>query len=202
MAEFALTRSPLVPRIIARKETVDIFWQTFGRLKMPLLFDRRQLVYILENQDLGAAPEPCLRPARLAEAHTVARLASAMSFEEIMLDPYKDYPASYLRLIEQRIKLQRYWVLEEDGQIKFQVHLNGVTPFAGQVTGVYTPPPFRHQGYAARGMGEFCRQVLTRLPRLCLFVNDFNLPAIRLYEKLGFKPAMEYRAIFLDARRV
>ncbi|MDB5099648.1 MAG: GCN5-related N-acetyltransferase [Cyanobacteria bacterium RYN_339] len=202
LAEYALHRTPLVPRIIARKETVDRFWEIFGTIKLPLLFDRRQLVYGMSLADLKAPPEPALRLARLDEAHAVARLASAMSFEEIMLDPYKDYPASYLRLVEQRIRLERYWVLEDDGQIKFQVHLNGVTAFAGQVTGVYTPPAFRHQGYAGRGMGEFCRQVLERVPQLCLFVNDFNLPAIRLYEKLGFQPLMEYRAIFLDGRRV
>ncbi|MNT83794.1 hypothetical protein D3C72_2237180 [compost metagenome] len=46
-------------------------------------------------------------------------------------------------------------------------------------------------------MGEFCRQALTRAPRLCLFVNDFNTAAIRLYEGLGFKRVMDYRAIFL-----
>jgi hypothetical protein len=153
-------------------------------------------------QDLRYQPEPFLRPARLEEAQLVAKLASAMSFEEIMLDPYKDYPASYLRLIEQRIRLQRYWVLDEGGQIKFQVHLNGLTPYAGQVTGVHTPPAFRGRGYAARGLGEFCRRMLGKAPSLCLFVNDFNQPAIKLYEKLGFKPVMEYRAVFLDARRV
>jgi ribosomal protein S18 acetylase RimI-like enzyme len=202
LAEFALGRSPLVPRIISRKETVDKFWEIFGTLRLPLLFDRRQLVYTLTAPELRTKPEPLLRPARLEEAREVAKLASAMSFEEIQLDPFKDYPASYLRLVEQRIRLQRYWVLVEDGKIKFQVHLNALTPEVGQVTGVYTPPAYRGQGYAARGLGEFCHQMLAKAPTLCLFVNDFNQPAIRLYEKLGFKPMMEYRAVFLDARRV
>jgi ribosomal protein S18 acetylase RimI-like enzyme len=201
LATFALTRVPLVPRIISRKDTVDLFWDTFKRVSLPVLFDRRQLVYSLLPADLAACREPALRPALPAEAQEVARLASAMSYEEIMLDPYKDYPSSYLKLVEQRIRLKRYYVLEEQGEIKFQVHLNSLTPYAGQVTGVYTPPQFRGHGYATRGMGEFCRQALQRAPRLCLFVNDYNLPAIRLYEKLGFHPEMEYRAIFLDQGR-
>jgi ribosomal protein S18 acetylase RimI-like enzyme len=201
LAAFALARVPLVPRIISRKESVDLFWETFKRIALPVLFDRRQLVYTLDPADLVAPPEPRLRTALPGEAPEVARLASAMSFEEIMLDPYKDYPSSYLRLVDQRIRLKRYYVLEEDGEIKFQVHLNSLTPYVGQVTGVYTPPEFRGRGYATQGMGEFCRLALKRAPRLCLFVNDFNLPAIRLYEKIGFRVAMEYRAIFLDPTR-
>ena len=113
------------------------------------------------------------------------------------MDPFRDHPLSYLRLIEHRIRMQRYYVLEDQGAIKFQVHLNSITPYVGQITGVYTPPLFRRQGWAHRGMGEFCRQALTRAPRLCLFVNDFNTAAIRLYEGLGFKRVMDYRAIFL-----
>lgn len=198
-ARHALKRSPLVPRIISRKDVVDRFWETFRYAPYPLLFDRHQLVYTLDPADLRAAPEPALRQARLNEADQVARLASAMSLEEIQLDPLKEHPLGYFRLVQQRIRLGRYYVLEEQGQIKFQVHLNSLTPYAGQVTGVYTPPEFRRQGYAQRGMGEFCRQALTRAPKLSLFVNDFNRAAIGLYEALGFKQVMEYRAIFLDA---
>ena len=197
VAEYALKRTPMIPRIIARKDVVDRFWQTLKRAPYPLQFDRHQLVYTLDREDLRAEPEPRLRLARPEEAEDVARLASAMSFEEIQMDPFRDHPLSYLRLIEHRIRMQRYYVLEEGGTIKFQVHLNSITPYVGQITGVYTPPAYRRQGLAHRGMGEFCRQALTRAPRLCLFVNDFNTAAIRLYEGLGFKRDMEYRAVFM-----
>lgn len=199
MAEFALKRSPLVPRIISRKETVDLFWEVFQKAPYPVLFDRRQLVYTLDPDDLPPVDLHDIRLATLEDADEVAVLASAMSREEIQMDPLKDHPVSYHRLIEHRIKLQRYYVLEENGAIKFQVHLNALTPYAGQVTGVYTPPAFRRKGYAHRGMGAFSYHALKRTPTLCLFVNDFNTAAIRLYESLGYKRAMEYRAIFLDA---
>lgn len=199
MAEFALKRAPLIPRIISRKETVDQFWEIFQQAPYPILFDRRQLVYTLDPADLPAVDVSAIRLATLDDADEVAVLASAMSREEIQMDPLKDHPVSYHRLIEHRIKLQRYYVLEENGAIKFQVHLNALTPYAGQVTGVYTPPAFRRKGYAQRGMGAFSHHALQRTPQLCLFVNDFNTAAIRLYESLGYKQVMEYRAIFLDA---
>lgn len=199
IADYAMRRVPMIPRIIARKDVVDRYWQTLRRAPLPVQFDRRQLVYTLDPQDLKALPEPRMRLARPDEAEAVARLASAMSNEEIQMDPYRDHPLSYLRLIEHRIRMQRYYVLEEGGRIKFQVHLNSITPYAGQITGVYTPPEFRRQGYAQAGMGAFCRMALERVPKLCLFVNDFNQPAIALYESLGFKPMMEYRAVFMRA---
>lgn len=197
IAEYALHRVPIIPRIIARKDVVDRFWRILERAPYPLQFDRLQRVYTLDAEDLVAAPEPHMRLARLEEAEHVARLASAMSFEEIQMDPFRDHPLSYLRLIEHRIRMKRYYVLEEEGEIKFQVHLNSITPYVGQITGVYTPEKHRRHGYAQRGMGEFCRQALTRAPSLCLFVNDFNTPAIALYERLGFKPVMAYRAVFM-----
>jgi ribosomal protein S18 acetylase RimI-like enzyme len=199
MAEYALRRMPVIPRIISSKRVVDRFWLTLREAPYPVQFDRRQLVYTLEPQDLVAEPEPRLRLARPSEAEAVARLASAMSDEEIQMDPFRDHPLSYLRLIEQRIRLERYYVLEEGGEIKFQVHLNSITPYAGQITGVYTPKAHRRHGWAQRGMGAFCRLALERAPRLCLFVNDFNTPAIRLYERLGFRSVMEYRAVFMRA---
>jgi hypothetical protein len=197
-AEYALVRMPMVPRIISRKETVDRFWEIFRRAPYPLLFDRHQLVYTLDPQDLPQQPATgSVRPARLDETVQVATLASAMSYEEIQMDPLKEHRYSYLRLVEERIEKQRYYVLEEGGEIKFQVHLNSITPYAGQITGVYTPPQHRGHGYGTRGMVEFCKLAFERAPRLCLFVNDFNRVAIRLYESLGFKACMDYRAIFL-----
>ncbi len=199
IARYALRRVPMVPRIISRRETVELFWETFREAPYPVLFDRRQLVYTVDRAALRAAPEPLVRQATIDQLDDVAHLASAMSCEEIKMDPLRDHPIGYRRLIEQRIRLGRYWVLIEDGCIKFQVHLNSLTPQAGQITGVYTPPEFRGHGYARRGMGAFCLAALELAPSLCLFVNDFNVAARRLYEGLGFEEVMEYRAIFLDA---
>lgn len=199
LARYALARRPFVPRVIGRRETIDCFWQEFGQAPYPVLFDRQQWVYALEPGELTEPSSAPLRPARLDEAREVAELASAMSLEEIMQDPLHEQPLMYMRLIEQRIRRERYYILKEDGVIKFQVHLNAVTPECGQITGVYTPPAHRRAGHARRGLAAFCRAAFHRVPRLSLFVNDFNAPAIHLYEALGFRRVMPYRAIFLEA---
>lgn len=198
IARYALRRIPIVPRVIARKETVDRFWEVFQAAPYPVLFDRNQLVYLLDPADLRVPADPRVRAATLDQLDEVARNASAMSQAEIQMDPLREHPVGYRRLVEQRIRMRRYWVLVDDGRIRFQCHMNSLTPDAGQITGVYTPPEDRGHGYAKAGLASFCHAAFRQTPHLCLFVNDFNAPARRLYERIGFRPDMAYRAIFLD----
>jgi predicted GNAT family acetyltransferase len=122
-----------------------------------------------------------------------------MSFEEIQIDPLKLHGLNYLRLVERRIEEGRYWVIVEEGRIRFQLTINALLEDVGQITGVYTPPEFRGLGYAKRGLQDFTRVALGATQMLSLLVNDFNAPAIKVYESLGFKPSSVFRVIYLDA---
>jgi predicted GNAT family acetyltransferase len=56
----------------------------------------------------------------------------------------------------------------------------------GQIQGVYSPPRLRGRGIAAAGMAACCELAFNWYPVLSLYVNDFNHPAVALYERLGF----------------
>jgi predicted GNAT family acetyltransferase len=47
-------------------------------------------------------------------------------------------------------------------------------------------------------MSTLCARLLNEIPRLSLYVNDFNVGAIRLYERLGFQRAFDHQSIFLS----
>jgi predicted GNAT family acetyltransferase len=76
--------------------------------------------------------------------------------------------------------------------------VSAITADAAQVSGVFTPPARRRRGHARRGLSELCARLLERVPAVCLFVNDFNAPAIALYHALGFRVIADWASAFYD----
>ena len=63
-----------------------------------------------------------------------------------------------------------------------------VIPAACQVQGVWVNPRYRGRGLAAPGMAAVVQIVAERFARsVSLYVNDFNLRAVRTYERVGFR---------------
>ena len=46
-------------------------------------------------------------------------------------------------------------------------------------------------------MGDLCAKLFELYPQVTLYVNDTNLPALRLYKNLGFRHHCAYRTIFV-----
>lgn len=62
------------------------------------------------------------------------------------------------------------------------------TDAAWIVGGVETLPAFRRRGYATQVTSAVLRDALERVERAGLWVREENAGAIRLYERLGFRP--------------
>lgn len=61
---------------------------------------------------------------------------------------------------------------------------------------VYTPPDLRGRGYASAAVAELSRRLLDRGARFCcLFADLANPVSNRLYQKIGYKPVVNYSAI-------
>jgi hypothetical protein len=71
--------------------------------------------------------------------------------------------------------------------VVFKAEIGSVTPQAVQVQGVWVNPVHRGRGLAAPGMAavvDSCRRDLA--PVTSLYVNAFNVRAVRVYERVGF----------------
>ena len=74
--------------------------------------------------------------------------------------------------------------------------MGAVSPRACQVQGVWVNPRLRGRGLAAPGMAAVVTLARrTCAPRVSLYVNDFNTPARKAYEKVGFAEVGSFATI-------
>ncbi len=79
--------------------------------------------------------------------------------------------------------------LDRGWEVVFKAELAVVTRRTAQVQGVWVAPEWRGRGIATAAMAAVVRDALERVaPTVSLYVNDFNLPARRVYERCGFRP--------------
>jgi predicted GNAT family acetyltransferase len=89
-------------------------------------------------------------------------------------------------------ELGKYIGVKEDGKLVAmageRVKLDGYT----EIALVCTHPEYRRKGYAAALSGVLMKEIIDRGEKPFLHVMTHNVPAIKLYEKLGFKIRTEY----------
>lgn len=139
-----------------------------------------------------------LRQATAADLAVLRPLCRAMTLEELGIDPALDGTA-YDELLARRVQAGREYVWTEGDRAVFRAAVSAATPEAVLIEGVYTPPSERGRGRALLGMYALAQRLLRYHQRVVLFVDSSNLPALRLYDRLGFRTSGEYQALYWDA---
>jgi hypothetical protein len=90
--------------------------------------------------------------------------------------------------VAELVRARRAYLRIIDGEVVFKAELAVVTRHTAQVQGVWVAPHWRGQGIATTGMAAVMRDALRRVaPTVSLYVNDFNTPARRVYDRCGFR---------------
>lgn len=108
-----------------------------------------------------------------------------MYTEEIGSSPYK-YGSGYERFVKDRLRQDDAYGIVVDGEVVFKADLGPKLGGHTQLQGVWVHPKLRGRGLSVPALASMMRQVMGRFPLVSLYVNDFNTPAIRAYERLGF----------------
>jgi ribosomal protein S18 acetylase RimI-like enzyme len=139
---------------------------------------------------------PGLRRAGREDYTMVFDSGARLRAEELEEDPRVADPGGYARRTEDECRdgYTHLWC-DADG-LRFRASVSAVTPDAAQVSGVYTPPERRNQGFARRGLSELCTRLFERSRIACLFVNDFNAPALAVYRRMGFRDVADWASAF------
>ena len=181
-----LSRMLPVRAIISPADLVEALWSEIGsHLDPPTVVRMNQPVYALRKR----FDYPDLSTARYSTPRDLDQLVpacAAMHLEEVGIDPLQRDAAGYRERVRELIVRRRSVVLVRDGRIASKCEYSAVTPAVVQLMGVWTNPRYRRQGLAREMLREVCGHLFRSGRSVTLFVNDFNRPAIDLYESLGF----------------
>ena len=195
IAERIITRMLPVRAIISPQTLVDKLWQRLRtRIDPPTVVRMNQPVYAIRRR----LDFPELTMARYATVDDLEQLVpacAAMHKEEVGIDPLERDAAGYRERIRELVDRRRAIVRIIDGAIVSKCEFSAVSDDAVQLMGVWTNPKYRRRGFSRELLREVCGHLFRRGKNVTLFVNDFNLPAISLYDSIGFRRIGVNRAL-------
>ena len=146
---------------------------------------RRQPLMLLERPPL-IAPDPRVRRLTADDYPSYLDASVHMYTDEIGSSPFK-YGTGYERFVMQRlVDGDAFGVVDEHGKVIFKADLGPRLGDQAQLQGVWVDPALRGQGISGPALSGMLRLAMQRYPRISLYVNDFNAPAVKAYERLGF----------------
>jgi predicted GNAT family acetyltransferase len=134
------------------------------------------------------AADPRVRRVTPEELDILLPASIAMFTEEVGVSPVAaDGGTLYRARVTELVQAGRSFARIEDGRVVFKAEVGAATRAACQIQGVWVEPSRRGAGLSIAGMAavvEECRRSIA--PVVSLYVNDFNVPARRAYERVGF----------------
>jgi len=187
VGERILARMLPVRAIISPAHLVEALWNEIrSRLDPPTVVRMNQPIYALPKRldypDLTAG-----RYSTMRDLDALVPACAAMHKEEVGIDPLERDAAGYRERIRELIEKKRSLVRIVDGRIAAKCEYSAVTGDAVQLMGVWTHPSYRRRGLSHELLREICGHLSRKGKTVTLFVNDFNRPAVALYERLGFR---------------
>ena len=134
-------------------------------------------------------PDPFVRPVRPDELDVLLPACVAMFTEEIGVSPLAgDGEGLYRARVRELIAQGRAFARIEGRRVVFKAEIGAATARSCQVQGVWVDPALRGRGLAVAGMAAVVQLARAGIaPTVSLYVNDFNIPARRAYEHVGFR---------------
>jgi predicted GNAT family acetyltransferase len=143
------------------------------------------------------APDPEVRPVRREELRGYLPAAVAMFTEELGVSPIgHDAGASYRKRVAELINSGRTFArFGARGEVEFKAEIGALSDGTAQIQGVWVPPRLRGRGIGTAAMAAVLHHALRLAPTASLYVNDFNTPARRMYERLGMQQTNTFSTV-------
>jgi predicted GNAT family acetyltransferase len=99
-----------------------------------------------------------------------------------------------------RVEVLRTYLAEVDGQVVAAASTSAETRMAAMIGGVWTDPAWRSRGLSTAVVAALSGELLgeRRVPYLFYLVN--NIPAARVYARIGYRPIGWWTVVYFDGR--
>jgi GNAT superfamily N-acetyltransferase len=154
----------------------------------------RQPVLAIDH-DAAIPPNPDVRRVTLDHWDAYFDAAVKMYTEEVGVSPISGNPAGYRFYVRQLITSGRAFALMDGSRVLFKADLGSVSGTVSQVQGVWLDPEVRGRGMAAPAMAAVVKLARAITPTVSLYVNDYNVPALKAYLRAGFTPVGEFATV-------
>jgi RimJ/RimL family protein N-acetyltransferase len=127
--------------------------------------------------------------ARFFESGMVRRLRieeDAVKLADLLLSRKDRPPGTLAKYAEWISRMPMYGVFTEDRLVSYAGSFIQMSQ-VWLIGGVYTDPDHRNKGYATLATSAITKEALTKAEAAALFARSDNKPAIRAYEKIGYR---------------
>jgi uncharacterized protein len=175
--------------IVGAVDSVDAMWQVLSRRWGPARAIRASQPLLETNSAPLIEADPQVRQVRPAELPRFLPAAVAMFTEELEMSPIgQDAGRGYRARVAELINAGRAFArFDAHGQVEFKAEIGVLGPATAQLQGVWVRPNLRGRGIATAAMAAVLKYALELAPSASLYVNDYNTPARRLYDRLGMR---------------
>ncbi|MFJ5865876.1 GNAT family N-acetyltransferase [Streptomyces parvus] len=156
-----------------------------------------QPLMVTESPAPDVTPDPLVRRIRKDEMEVLMPACVAMFTEEVGISPLAgDGGLLYQARVAELITTGRSFARIDDGKVVFKAEVGAATPQACQIQGVWVAPEHRGKGLSETGMAAVLRYALADVaPVVSLYVNDYNTPARKAYQRVGFREVGAFMSV-------
>jgi predicted GNAT family acetyltransferase len=198
-AEMAVAHPRTCSSLVGESDAVLTMWSHLDRYWGPAR-DVRPNQPLLATWNPPPVPaDPTVRLVRPHEMEALFPAAVAMYTEEVGVSPLAGGGGrDYRDRVSDLVRARRAYAKFVGGRVVFKAELAVVTRHTAQVQGVWVAPEWRGHGIGTSAMAAVVRDALRRVaPSVSLYVNDYNTPARRVYDRCGFGRAGTFATVLL-----
>lgn len=183
--------------MVGRDDAVLAMWREVRSTWGPARAVRQAQPLLVVDRAATVEADPEVRRVGPRDLPRYLPAAVAMFSEELQVRPPSSgskspYRARVSQLISAGLAFARF---DRDGHVMFKAEIAAVSPQCCQVQGVWVDPSLRGQGIGTAAMAAVIGHGLALAPLVSLYVNDYNVAARRMYERLGMTQVATFATV-------